>query len=95
MKRNPEKPNNIEDKSVKQKDIKLRRKEYELLEYLVKNSNRTVSRCELHDHVWDYREYLGSNTVDVHIKRIREKLDKKDLIKTVHGQGYQVTNCKY
>ncbi|HCC68259.1 TPA: hypothetical protein DEP90_03625 [Patescibacteria group bacterium] len=80
--------------SSDKKDIKLRRKEYELLEYLVKNSNRTVSRCELHDHVWDYREYLGSNTVDVHIKRIREKLDKKNLIKTVHGKGYQVTNYK-
>ena len=77
------------------KDVKLRKKEYDLLEYLIKNKDRTVSRCELHDHVWDYREYLGSNTVDVHIKRIREKLDRKELIQTVHGQGYRVLDCKY
>lgn len=75
-------------------DIKLRKKEYDLLEYLIKNSDRIVSRCELHDHVWDYREYLGSNTVDVHIKRIREKLDNKGIIETVHGKGYKVVSTK-
>ncbi|MCD4811034.1 response regulator transcription factor [bacterium] len=78
--------------SSSEKDVKLRRKEFQLLEYLIKNKDRTVSRCELHDHVWDYREYLGSNTVDVHIKRIREKLDKSHLIETIHGQGYKVVN---
>jgi DNA-binding response OmpR family regulator len=78
----------------KEKDIKLRRKEYELLEYLVRNKDRTVSRCELLDHVWDYREYIGSNTVDVHVKRIRDKLDKKHLIQTVHGKGYKVVDYK-
>ncbi|MCD4756091.1 response regulator transcription factor [bacterium] len=81
--------------SSEKRDVKLRRKEYQLLEYLVKNKDRTVSRCELHDHVWDYREYLGSNTVDVHIKRIREKLDNNSLIQTVHGQGYKVINQKH
>jgi DNA-binding response OmpR family regulator len=81
--------------SNENRDIKLRKKEYDLLEYLIRNKDRTVSRCELHDHVWDYREYLGSNTVDVHIKRIREKLDQKNLIQTVHGQGYRVIDCKY
>jgi DNA-binding response OmpR family regulator len=78
----------------KEKDIKLRKKEYELLEYLVRNKDRTVSRCELLDHVWDYREYIGSNTIDVHIKRIRDKLDRKDLIRTVHGKGYRVIDYK-
>jgi DNA-binding response OmpR family regulator len=78
----------------KEKNIKLRRKEYELLEYLVKNKNRTVSRCELLDHVWDYRDYIGSNTIDVHIKRIRDKLDKKNLIRTVHGKGYKIVDYK-
>jgi DNA-binding response OmpR family regulator len=61
---------------------------------LVKNKNRTVSRCELLDHVWDYREYIGSNTIDVHIKRIRDKLDHKDLIRTIHGKGYKVIDYK-
>jgi DNA-binding response OmpR family regulator len=76
------------------RNIKLRRKEFEVLEYLVKNKNRTISRCELLDHVWDYREYIGSNTIDVHIKRIRDKLEKKGLIKTVHGKGYKVVDYK-
>jgi DNA-binding response OmpR family regulator len=78
----------------KDSDIRLRKKEYELLEYLVKNKNRTVSRCEILDHVWDYRDYIGSNTIDVHIKRIRDKLDNKDLIRTVHGKGYKVIDYK-
>ena len=77
-----------------QKDIKLRKKEYDLLEYLVKNKDRTVSRCELLDHVWDYREYVGSNTIDVHIKRLRDKLDNKNLIQTVHGKGYRIVDYK-
>jgi DNA-binding response OmpR family regulator len=72
------------------KDIEIRKKEYDLFEYLVRNKGRVVSRCELLDHVWDYREYIGSNTVDVHIKRLRDKLEDKDLIETVHGVGYQV-----
>ena len=79
---------------VDKKDIDLRKKEYELLEYLLRNKNRTVSRCELLDHVWDYRSYTGSNTIDVHIKRIRDKIANKSLIETVHGQGYRVKDRK-
>jgi len=84
------------DKSVSSKnsEIELRKREYELFEYLVRNKNRTVSRCELLDHVWDYRSYTGSNTVDVHIKRLRDKLPKKGLIETVHGQGYRIKEPK-
>jgi len=80
--------------SVKNKDVSLRKKEYQLFEYLVRNRNRTVSRCELLDHVWDYRSYTGSNTIDVHIKRLRDKLPQKGLIETVHGQGYRVKQLK-
>ncbi len=80
--------------SVKNSDIDLRKKEYQLFEYLVRNRNRTISRCELLDHVWDYRSYTGSNTIDVHIKRLREKLPKKGLIETVHGRGYRVKDSK-
>ncbi|MCK9416182.1 MAG: response regulator transcription factor [Candidatus Dojkabacteria bacterium] len=78
----------------KEKDIKLRKKEFELLEYLVRHKDRIVSRCELLDHVWDYREYIGSNTIDVHIKRLRDKLDHKDIIRTIHGRGYKVMEYK-
>ena len=80
--------------SVKNSDIDLRKKEYQLLEYLVRNRNRTVSRCELLDHVWDYRSYTGSNTIDVHVKRLRDKIPCKGLIETVHGQGYRVKEPK-
>ncbi|MFA7678170.1 MAG: response regulator transcription factor [Candidatus Dojkabacteria bacterium] len=76
------------------KDLEIRRKEYELFEYLVRNKGRTISRCELLDHVWDYREYIGSNTVDVHINRLRDKLEDRDIIKTVHGIGYQINNSR-
>ena len=70
-------------------EISVRKKEYDLLEYLVRNKDRVISRCELLDHVWDYREYVGSNTIDVHIKRLRDKLHDKNIIETVHGIGYK------
>jgi DNA-binding response OmpR family regulator len=76
------------------KDIEIRKKEYDLFEYLVRNKGRVVSRCELLDHVWDYREYIGSNTVDVHINRLRDKLDDRNLIETVHGVGYKVKDFR-
>lgn len=79
--------------TYQEEDIDLRKKEFELLEYLARNSNRTVSRCELLDHVWDYRSYTGSNTVDVHIKRIRDKLPG-NIIETIHGHGYKVKDPK-
>jgi two-component system, OmpR family, copper resistance phosphate regulon response regulator CusR len=79
----------------KDEDIEIRKKEYALFEYLVRNKGRTVSRCELLDHVWDYRQYVGSNTVDVHINRLRDKLKDKDIIKTVHGVGYQINDNRF
>lgn len=71
-------------------EVPLRRREYTLLEYLVKNRNRMLSRNELLDKVWDYRRITSSNTVDVHIKRVRDKLNDKDIIKTIHGFGYVI-----
>jgi len=76
------------------KDLNLRKKEYSLFEYLARNKDRAVSRCELLDHVWDYREYVGSNTIDVHIKRLRDKLDDKSVIHTIHGVGYKIREKK-
>ena len=77
-----------------EKDINLRKKEYSLFEYLARNKDRAVSRCELLDHVWDYREYVGSNTIDVHIKRLRDKLSDKGIINTIHGVGYKIHEKK-
>ena len=86
----------LDSKSVYKdnKDIEIRKKEYDLFEYLVRNKGRVVSRCELLDHVWDYREYVGSNTVDVHINRLRDKLEDKRLIETVHGVGYKIKDFR-
>lgn len=73
-------------------EIRLRKKEFCLLEYLVRNKNRTISRSELLDHVWDYNRINSSNTVDVHIKRLRDKMEKPDVIETVHGFGYRMND---
>lgn len=76
------------------REVPLRRREYSLLEYMVKNKGRTISRAELLDHVWDYRRHTGSNTVDVHVKRLRDKLNDRNLIETVHGFGYTIRDEK-
>jgi DNA-binding response OmpR family regulator len=73
-------------------EIQLRKKEFCLLEYLVRNKNRTVSRNELLDHVWDYNKINSSNTVDVHVKRLRDKIDNPRMIQTVHGFGYRIND---
>lgn len=67
-------------------------KEFELLHYLAQNPNQVFTREQLLDRIWGY-EYIGdTRTVDVHIKRIREKLNKQEQnwsIKTVWGVGYK------
>lgn len=66
-------------------------KEFELLYFLAKRPNQVFTRDQLLDKIWGY-EYIGdTRTVDVHIKRIREKFDKKDKwsVKTVWGVGYK------
>jgi DNA-binding response OmpR family regulator len=71
-------------------EIPLRKQEYSLFEYLLRNKDRAVTRYELMDHVWDYRKLNNSNTIDVHIKRIRDKIGDRGLIQTVHGVGYKI-----
>lgn len=66
-------------------------KEFELLYFLAKRPNQVFTRDQLLDKIWGY-EYIGdTRTVDVHIKRIREKFDQKDPwnVKTVWGVGYK------
>ena len=66
-------------------------KELELLYFLASNSNRVYTRDQLLDKIWGY-DYIGeSRTVDVHIKRLREKLNRDDPweIKTIWGVGYK------
>lgn len=73
--------------------ISLRRKEFDLLEYLVTNVGKVVTREMVLDHLWDSGYESLSNTVDVHIKYLRDKVDRdfgRELIKTVHGLGYKI-----
>lgn len=75
--------------------ISLRRKEFDLLEYLMRNPGNTVSRGMIMNHIWDMNENLWANVVDVHIKHLRDKVDRPfsaKLIKTVHGVGYKIDN---
>lgn len=77
---------------IKGRSVDIPPKELELLYFLASNYNRVFSRDQLLDKVWGF-DYLGdSRTVDVHIKRLREKLEgvsEKWLIKTVWGIGYK------
>lgn len=72
------------------KEIELTKKEYALLEYLLRNKNKILSRLEILSHVWDQSVDTFTNTVDVHIASLRKKIenDKQDRIKTLHGVGY-------
>ena len=74
---------------IKNKEIYFSNKEFNILEYLVKNLGRPISRNELLDNIWNYKHFVTSNTIDVHIRHLRNKLPK-DLIKTVYGRGYQI-----
>lgn len=73
--------------------IPLRKKEFDILEYLVENKGRSVTREMIFNRVWDTSQESWGNTIDVHIKHIRDKVDTPfaiPLIKTVHGIGYMV-----
>jgi len=70
--------------------VELTYKEFELLRFLMENRGRVFKREQLLDRLWGYDYYGGTRTVDVHIRRIRAKLDKyAELIETVRGVGYR------
>lgn len=72
--------------------IKLSHQEYLLLRYMIINRDKLVSREELYSYVWKDENFYNSNTIDVHIKRIRKKLQnftKDKFIKSIYGLGYR------
>lgn len=76
--------------NLNNKEVYLTVKEYELLVLLLQNKNRALSRDQILERVWGF-EYVGeTRTVDIHIQRIREKLDLKNNIKTVFKVGYRL-----
>ncbi|HEX5873627.1 MAG TPA: response regulator transcription factor [Pyrinomonadaceae bacterium] len=74
--------------------IKLTNKEFTLLSVLARSADRVVTRQQLLDSVWGYSYYGDARTLDVHIRRLRQKLDKcGDCIETVVGVGYRFIGC--
>ncbi|MDU3352227.1 MAG: winged helix-turn-helix domain-containing protein, partial [Clostridium sp.] len=75
---------------VNNEEIQLKPKEFELLTFLCKNTNKVHSRNQLLDLVWGY-DFLGdTRTVDVHITRLRKKLKDNFNIETIFGVGYML-----
>ncbi len=76
-------------------DVKLTRKEFALLKNLVKNVGRVATRQNLLDNVWGYSYFGDSRTLDVHIRRLRQKLGEcESCIETVVGIGYRFVGMK-
>jgi DNA-binding response OmpR family regulator len=77
----------------REKEITLTLKEFELLEYLMRNKDRVLNREQILSHAWDFNFDSFSNVIDVHIKNLRRKVDgpyAKKLIETVRGVGYRI-----
>ena len=75
------------------KEINLTLKEFRLLEYFMRHPNQVVNREDLLTHLWDFNYEAFSNVVDVHIKNLRQKLDRANapsVLETVRGIGYRL-----
>jgi two-component system OmpR family response regulator len=74
--------------------IQLQPREFKLLEYLMRHADQVVTRTMLFENVWDYHFDPQTNVIDVHISRLRQKIDtdgKKPLLKTIRGTGYMLS----
>ncbi len=84
---------NLDDKTVSRagKKISLTTKEYQLLEYLIRNKGRVVTRHDIAKSVWDVQFDTGTNVIDVYVNFLRKKIDKDFVTKFIHtqiGMGY-------
>jgi two-component system, OmpR family, response regulator len=73
--------------------IQLQPREYKLLEYLMRHAGQVVTRAMLLEHVWGYHFDPQTNVIDVHVSRLRQKIDKDfepPLLSTVRGAGYRL-----
>jgi len=80
-----------------QTEISLTTKEYSLLEYLLRNAERPLTRAQIAEHVWDVNFDSESNVIDVYINLLRKKIDSPfplKLIQTVVGMGYVLRDTK-
>jgi two-component system, OmpR family, copper resistance phosphate regulon response regulator CusR len=74
-----------------QKNIDLTGKEYALLEYLLRNAGRVLTKVDIAEKIWDIRFDMGTNVIEVYITLLRKKVDKNfsnKLIHTIYGVGY-------
>ncbi|HEX8603904.1 MAG TPA: response regulator transcription factor [Pseudoduganella sp.] len=77
------------------KPVTLQPREFKLLEYLVRHANQVVTRTMLLENVWDYHFDPQTNVIDVHISKLRQKIDAgfgKPLLRTVRNSGYMLTD---
>lgn len=75
------------------REIKLQPREFKILEYLLRHAGKVVTRAMLLEHVWGYHFDPQTNVIDVHISRLRTKLDRgfeEPLLETVRGAGYRL-----
>lgn len=70
--------------------VALSKKEYQLLECLMRHPGQVLSRAQIAGHIWDYDYSASSNVVDVYVRGLRRKLGAPFLIRTVRGAGYQL-----
>jgi two-component system OmpR family response regulator len=78
-----------------ERKIDLQPREFRLLEYLMRHSGQVVTRTMLLENVWEYHFDPQTNVIDVHISRLRAKIDKdfdKPLLKTIRGAGYRLSD---
>ncbi len=74
-------------------DIPLQPREFRLLEYLMRHAGQVVTRTMLLENVWDYHFDPQTNVIDVHVSRLRGKIERKGqatLLHTIRGAGYMI-----
>ena len=79
------------------KEIELTNKEFALLEYLMQNSGKVLSRTLIAEHIWNFDFYNQSNIIDVYVRQLRKKIDEPfdtKLIVAVRGAGYKIQGGK-
>lgn len=80
---------------VNGKIIELSSREFQILLFMMENANKVLSREQIYSNIWGYEDYGDINTVTVHIKKLREKIDPDDkFIKTIWGTGYKFVGEK-
>jgi len=74
---------------IDSEEIALPRKEFEIVSFLASKPQKVFTREEIYEHIWGKNIYVGDRTIDVHIRKIRQKIGE-DIIKTVKGVGYKI-----